>query len=512
MTDKSAESATSGTTERSDQSRSILRHGTIYFIGNILNRGAAFLLLPLYLHEFTAAEFGVYAVLQTVVAFVSVAAGLSLGWSIIQKLAMFDDQRLQGRYVGSALFAFAFISLLIVLLSFPLSYGFDQIFTKLNAGALGFQLAFLAAIGSAFFTLSIDVIQGWKRSIAFAIISIGKTILLVVLNLLCLFVFDLGVNGVIFSTFAATAILGFATFAYVSWNIPLSVSPRRSWQMTRLGAGITPGNLADNHLVSFDKIIVGASIGPEVAGFLALADRIAYLVRVGLVNPFTRIWAVDRLAIEGKLSLAKDFSFKPYALVFAMVCFLLITLTTLSTEIILIISDNEHLPARLFVGFMALSVMFYTFYHEFNFSLIGQGRGITIARIAFTTASFATIAYWVAAETVGAIAVAGAVSFAFALRAVLTVRAARKKSSVAKSEPMTPLLSILALSVTALGFGSWISLSATGFAYLPVKFGFLIAYTVALAVVLDRTMGVSLKNFARTIRSLRHPRAQGSTE
>ena len=59
--------------------RSLLRHGGIYLIGNVMNRVGAFLLLPLYTRHLAVAEYGVLEILYSTVAVISVvlAAGLS---------------------------------------------------------------------------------------------------------------------------------------------------------------------------------------------------------------------------------------------------------------------------------------------------------------------------------------------------------------------------------------------------------------------------------------------------
>ncbi len=61
------------------QAGSVLRHGVVYFVGSLLNRSAGLILLPVYLHALSPAEFGVYAVLISLMDVVGIGIGLSLG-------------------------------------------------------------------------------------------------------------------------------------------------------------------------------------------------------------------------------------------------------------------------------------------------------------------------------------------------------------------------------------------------------------------------------------------------
>ena len=60
------------------EARSIVRDGRVYAISNVINRAAGLVLLPVFTHVLSPAEFGRYTLVQSMIEVLSVLGGLGL--------------------------------------------------------------------------------------------------------------------------------------------------------------------------------------------------------------------------------------------------------------------------------------------------------------------------------------------------------------------------------------------------------------------------------------------------
>ncbi len=393
----------------------------------------------------------------------------------------------QGRVIGSAFVVFGLVGLAVLVLAIPAGLGLDAAFGRLNAGALPFQLALAAVVASTFFGLALDVFRAWKRSDLYVLLSGAKAFLFVVFNLVALFVFEWGVAGIVAATLASTALLTVAAGVMIMARTPLSWDAGVAKRLVRLGAGIVPGGLLDGYLNSFDKLIAGFAAGAEPAGYLALAGRLAFLLRVGLISPFNQIWCVERLEMEnadgpkpgaGSTDLFVIF----YAVAVITAC----ALSLFAPELIAIVANPSHAPAAAFAPLAMAVLLLYVVSYEFELALIATERTFEITRIALIVAVAATPGYIAAVYAFGAMGVAAAAAGAFGLRAVLTILAGLRVSAIARAEPLRLILAVTGLAALVLTVGGLFYAQAPAFSGLVGKSVLLIGLTAGLGGLLAR--------------------------
>ena len=99
------------------EAKSIWRHSRIYAVGSILNRSSGFILLPVYAHVLTPADYGVYAIVVVVTELLSVVLGLGLGRALVRMYVEASDEREKARVSSTAFCAFGGMCLLFAALT-----------------------------------------------------------------------------------------------------------------------------------------------------------------------------------------------------------------------------------------------------------------------------------------------------------------------------------------------------------------------------------------------------------
>jgi O-antigen/teichoic acid export membrane protein len=92
------------------------RHSSIYGLSNVLNRIVSFILLPLYTHYLSPADYGVMDLLYFTTAFVGIVLDMGINSAVSRFYFDSDDQTRRNRVVTSAFYGFGIGSTIIILL------------------------------------------------------------------------------------------------------------------------------------------------------------------------------------------------------------------------------------------------------------------------------------------------------------------------------------------------------------------------------------------------------------
>ncbi|MEM6625970.1 MAG: oligosaccharide flippase family protein [Pseudomonadota bacterium] len=478
------------TPQSSGAAREVLRHGPIYFVGTLLNRAAGLLLLPLYLNVLTTAEFGVYAVIISIIDLLGVAMGGALGTTSCKLMVEKDDVAYQGRVFGSTLLAFSPFALVTLIAAIPVGALLAGLFAAGVTTPLVFQLVFVAVVLTTFFDILLDIIRVWRRSDVYVALSGLKAALFIGLNLLALFVFDLGVLGIILSTMISAAVLTIAALVFITKRAPLSAEWSIVKRLYSLAAGLIPGVLLDAHLGSFDKFLIGGVIGPVAAGFFGAAARIAHLLRVAVHVPFSQIWTMIQLTEEARADDTRAESAEVFLLFFTVFTAIACGLSILGPEVLAVIASDDKAAAAQFVPFAAAALVAHIMKWQFELSLVGRARTGAITQVSLIIALLATPAYIWAVYAHGAMGVAAVVAATGFVRAAMTGWVARRISAQARA-------SLLVLQLLVLGVGGLAVAASWMIFSMGDAFEHLVGKAILLAAMLGAMSAILFQNGRR---------------
>ena len=259
--------------------KALLKESSIYAIPTILVSLAGFFMLPVYTRVLTPADYGL---LETVTKITDIF-GLLLGAGIADALVRFystnDNQEQKQNIVVTAFSLIIFFSLagglLFAVLSRPLALFF------LNSGNQRLLLISFASVAvGLLLRISLTVYRCDSRAWLFAGVSIGMLVTQIAFNVIALFVFKLGVSGIILSTLIATALWSAITIVPIYYKKRGAVNREWSGKLLSYGYPLVFAALAQFVLNFSDRFFLVRNTGMDALGIYSIAYRMGMLVTV----------------------------------------------------------------------------------------------------------------------------------------------------------------------------------------------------------------------------------------
>src|SRR5215831_4220674 len=108
-----------------EELRKLLRHSTIYGVGNVLGKVVGFFMIPFYTHYLTPSDYGTLELLDLSLTLIALVLTMWLNASVVRHFHDFEDIRDRNQAVSTILIFAAIIGVVVggcgILLSRPLS-------------------------------------------------------------------------------------------------------------------------------------------------------------------------------------------------------------------------------------------------------------------------------------------------------------------------------------------------------------------------------------------------------
>jgi len=275
--------------------RDILKHSAIYGVGQILTRLASFVMLPLYTHWLTPADYGTIAILDLTAGLLA----LLVGSGMLQAMSRYHfeaaDDRDRDQVWWTGLSSLGLTSAAMVL-------PFWLMRTHLARWTLGpeqtdgsyFISLILATLVFQVIAQPLDQhLRVYKRSAFSVAVALGRLALNIALNVYFLVVLQLGVAGVLWGNMlagaASTAVL-FLAFAWSRGRYRLSVP--MLGQLLRYGMPLIITGLLGTMMHQADRYLLRMFTDLGEVGIYSLAYTLAQAVNALILGPFCAIWNV----------------------------------------------------------------------------------------------------------------------------------------------------------------------------------------------------------------------------
>ena len=324
------------------EANTIARYGKIYALANVVNRSAGFLLIPLYTHLLTLAEYGLLAMVLAVTDILCLLFGL--GFTSALSRFYFDaahDREKTQQVVSTVFLGVLCMSLLICLLALPLSYAIAlTVFNNLS------YLPLLAtAIFGLIFTILFEVELGYvtvqKKAWLYFFMSLGKAVLFIALNFVFVYELRLGVQGIIYATFISMALLSLVGIIVIFKHVGFKFSYPLFIDLLKFGLPLVPSAMANTGMTLTERYFLNLLAGPAAVGAYALAERLTSLLRMFIAAPFSQIFFVRRF--ESLVAGDNQQAFHRIFLIFvALMSVAALGLSLLGAEIISIIAPSSY--------------------------------------------------------------------------------------------------------------------------------------------------------------------------
>ncbi len=275
--------------------KDLLKHSSIYAIGQVLTRFASVLLLPLYTNCLSPADYGVVGILDTTAAILS----LMIGGGLVTAVTRFHFERPSAEdhdrtwWTGLTWVAFASIVVLT-----PMWLGRQTlVHLTLPHGASNGEWLYTLVIATILVQLVGQLVDGYLRvmkwSGVFVSISLCRLLLNVGLNVWFLVGLDYGIEGLLMGNLLASVAHTFVLLGlFVKTRGPYQFSLTLARKLIRFSAPLMVTAFLAMLMHESNRYILVYLVSESDLGVYAFAQKIGFAVNTLCLLPFSSIWQV----------------------------------------------------------------------------------------------------------------------------------------------------------------------------------------------------------------------------
>lgn len=256
-------------------------NAAIYVATNLLQKGTAFLLMPLYTLYLDPAAYGVLAIVTAVNGLLTIAFTLGLTGAVTRFYVEYqDDHKRLAEFWGTTL---TFVLLLSVLVGGTL-LAIGETLLRPLLGDVPFwpfvALGVLATFFQPFFATFLGVLQTRNQAGRYALVSLAHFVLTTLLTIALVVLLGWGVVGALSATLVAAAVF----FAVSLWMLRADITICLRWTHLRRALSYSlpqvPHSLASQINAITDRIIVNGQLGTASVGLYSVGAMVAMIVEV----------------------------------------------------------------------------------------------------------------------------------------------------------------------------------------------------------------------------------------
>lgn len=336
------------------EARVVLRHSRIYAFAAILNRSAAFLMIPLYTRFLQQEEYGILGVIAITSEIVGAMVGLKLGAAMSRLYFDYTEDRERNEVVTSAILgASAFIALTILPLLFvsePLAHA---VLGRAGMGNL-LVLGIAGLLLNTLYTFGVQYLVIRQRSGAFLLVGTLRSVVYILGTAFMVAWLKLGIRGALIGILVANAVAAIGLVGPLLWRLGLRFSRTKFVDMVRFGAPLVPGQLAEIAGAFAERYLIVHLASLAASGTYYLALRLGMVINSVIIGPFNSIYLVRRFEAYGARSEDPDAA-RVFTYFFAIVTLGGLALAMAAPEIVTIVAPSSYADAIVVVPLVCLT-------------------------------------------------------------------------------------------------------------------------------------------------------------
>ena len=272
--------------------KSLIKHGSIYTIGNILSKIASFLLIPIYTNYLIPSEYGTLELLDLTIDMIATVLGMGMAIAVMRYYSKAEDKKSKNLVLSSALIGIITLMGLTSAICIVFSPLFSKIIFSSEQYTYFFRIIFLTMFLHSGIGMSIVFLRAKLKSGTFVTLNLIKLIIQLSLNIYFLVALGLGVLGVLYSGL----ITSFIFFTYLLISTFRETGTKFSFKTYKLllkfGAPLIIADLSIFLLTFADRFFLNYFCDLNIVGIYSLAYKFGMLVAMLICGPFWAIWSV----------------------------------------------------------------------------------------------------------------------------------------------------------------------------------------------------------------------------
>lgn len=340
----------------------LLGHSAVFAAANILQRGLAFFLLPIYAAYFSAAEFGAMDVLYQSVLTLALLSSLGLPNGLIRGFFPPDGtgpapEAERRRILGAMTTLIMALSIALTAIAFFAAEPLSHALLRGEGKASWIRLAALLYLSVAAQQIPLQYLRTIGRSRAYAAWLLAGFILAAAGNLIGIIVLRIGVEGMLWGNLLGTGLTAAGLWAVIA----RSVRPNLKWSSLRpvfaFGLPMLPNLLCRKALETACRYILPLTWGLAELGIFSMGARITAILEIMILLPFMYAWQPFFYGQARRPDAPRTFARVTHYVLLVM-CAVLVAMQWLQAPILEIMGGGKFAAAGPVATWLAVSVAF----------------------------------------------------------------------------------------------------------------------------------------------------------
>jgi len=457
----------------------MIKHSSIYAIGNISRQMVGFIMLPIYTQYLSPADYGIIGLLTFALSMIDIFFGARLAQAVPKYYHDKDDDRTRNSVISTALILTASISLVSMLF---IIY-FSAASSSLIFGSSDYSLV-VSIYTTLLFTQAIEnygllYIRLQQKPFLFLAFNLTKLALQLSLNIWLVVFLEMGVMGIAITAAISFALSAAALLVYTLYYTRLHWSHKIAKQLVAFSWPLWVAGFAGLYLAAANRYYMRIFGSLDDVGLYELAAKFQLIVVLMIWRPINQYWQTERF----KHYKPNEPTPRVFQSVFLALSTILIIaslgVSILSEPVIKIMATPVYFESATIVPILTLAALFSCAITFMNFSMFATENTKWISKNNYIVAAVASVFFLALIPYFGYLGAAIAYLLAIVLQLIMTARASGRYYNMGlKFKPV-----IYMILVSTLGYGvSNKSLHLESFAF---DLGFkLISYTVFSIMIL----------------------------
>lgn len=389
------------------QAQQMVKHSGIYAVGNISRQLVGFIMLPIYTHYLTPADYGVIGLLVFLVSFFEIILGGHMFQAVPKYYHQENSLQKKNSVVSTAFLTTTCFSGLACLLMASFSEPLSRVTFGDEKYSIYIVIFSALILTHALEIYSLTYIRILKKPWTFFNFNMGKLALQLGLNIYTIVVLDWGLMGLALSSLISSAIIATTLIIYTLSKTGIIFSKSTAVKIIKFSWPLWISGLIGLYIGSSNKYFIRIFSSLDEVGLYELASKFGSIVMVLVWSPFSQYWQTERFAVA-----KTENPYPAYSLAFRMITALLlisgIGVNIFSSSVIKIMSAPSFYPAVYAIPFLVVACIFQSLTIFNNFSFMYTDRTFEITKNNIFTAISITVFYFALIPTFGFIGASSA--------------------------------------------------------------------------------------------------------
>ena len=396
--------------------KQLVRHSGVYGLFDFLSKATSLILIPLYTHHLSVADYGKLEILTQTGAFFIILLVLGMNSSLVRYYIYFQEEEQRKALISTCLWFTFFVSTLFTLLLLKCSGLFSQILFSRHEEAIYFKWVFIAVFFEAISAIFLAILRAREKSLTYSSLLFLKFISILLLNIYLVGIARKGITGIVLSSLIGSAVLLGGNLCLLYRDISLMFSKDKLRKLLSFGLPLVPGAYGFIILSISDRYFLKYFADLHEVGLYSLGYKISMIMGI-LVSAFQIAWPPILFSIEKDHDSESTYSRVLTYFLFASFG-LFVILGTFSKELVHFLGTAEYFDAYKVVPIVLLAYICYGVYYAVSVGINLKNKTKYIPPIVGGAAIMNLILNTLMIPTYGMMGAAVATVLSYALMAI----------------------------------------------------------------------------------------------